>query len=242
MNKKTKIWLIVAAFLVIIGGIIFAFAMEAYDWDFKKLNTLQYEENVSLISENFENISINTDTADVLLVPYEENACKVVCYESEKTKHTVEVHDNTLVISISDEREWYEHIGINIGSQKITVYLPEREYSNLHIETTTGDITLRKDLAFENIDASVNTGDVMVSALASDTLKVNTSTGDVHLDNCDAGEIFVETSTGDIEGRLLSEKVFIAKTSTGDIDVPKTIHGGRCELITSTGDIEIVTK
>ena len=58
-------------------------------------------------------------------------------------------------------------------------------------------------------------------------------------DSSDAAEIFVKTSTGDVSGSLLTEKVFITDTSTGKVSVPKTTTGGKCELITSTGDIKI---
>ena len=52
-------------------------------------------------------------------------------------------------------------------------------------------------------------------------------------------ELKIITSTGDIEGTLLSDKVFIVKSSTGDIHVPSSITGGRCEITTSTGNIEV---
>ncbi len=44
---------------------------------------------------------------------------------------------------------------------------------------------------------------------------------------------------GDVKGTLLSEKAFFAESDTGDIDVPKTNVGGRCEITTDTGDIQI---
>jgi DUF4097 and DUF4098 domain-containing protein YvlB len=64
----------------------------------------------------------------------------------------------------------------------------------------------------------------------------------VNFNACDATEIFVKTSTGNVAGSLLSSKVFIANTSTGSIDVPKTTSGGRCEIITSTGNIKIYNE
>ena len=42
-----------------------------------------------------------------------------------------------------------------------------------------------------------------------------------------------------VGGTLLSDKVFITDTTTGDVDVPKTTTGGKCEITTTTGDIEI---
>ena len=74
------------------------------------------------------------------------------------------------------------------------------------------------------------------------TLNIISNTGDVTFDHSDAKSIFVETDTGDVEGTLTSEKVFITENSTGDVDVPKSITGGRCEIITDTGDIEIEIK
>ena len=55
----------------------------------------------------------------------------------------------------------------------------------------------------------------------------------------DAAELFVKTDTGDVTGSLLTDKIFITQTNTGDVDVPDTAAGGRCEIRTNTGDIEI---
>ena len=52
-------------------------------------------------------------------------------------------------------------------------------------------------------------------------------------------ELFVETDTGDVRGSLLTEKTFIVQTDTGSVDVPETTTGGKCEITTDTGDIEI---
>ena len=75
--------------------------------------------------------------------------------------------------------------------------------------------------------------------IATERFSIERSTGDVQLNGCDADEIYVKTDTGDVSGNLLTEKVFFAETDTGDIDVPRTNAGGRCEIITDTGDIRI---
>lgn len=74
---------------------------------------------------------------------------------------------------------------------------------------------------------------------ASGAFSIERSTGDVEFDGSDADEITVKTSTGDVRGTLKSEKVFLTDTSTGWINVPKTTSGGRCEITTSTGNIDI---
>ena len=59
------------------------------------------------------------------------------------------------------------------------------------------------------------------------------------LDVCVLAEIYIETDTGSVSGTLLSDKVFLAETDTGRVSVPKTTHGGRCEITTDTGNIRI---
>ncbi|MDD6478885.1 MAG: DUF4097 family beta strand repeat-containing protein [Oscillospiraceae bacterium] len=317
MSKKTKIWLIVATSLVVIGLMVFASVMSLYNWDFNKLSTVKYETNTYNLNEEFSNISINTDTADISFVLSDDGVSKAVCYETEKLKHSVAVQNGTLAVNLVDEREWYEHIGITIGTEKITLYLSKKEYDSLVIKEDTGDIKIPKEFSFENIDISASTGDVKSFASVSDKIKIKVSTGYIHLQNlsadsldltastgnvnlsdiicdneikinlstgktsiadvkcknitsngdtgdillqnviakeklsierstgdvrfqkCDADEIFIKTDTGDVKGNLLTDKVFITQSDTGRIDVPKTTTGGKCEISTDTGDIEV---
>ncbi|MEE0840458.1 MAG: DUF4097 family beta strand repeat-containing protein [Acutalibacteraceae bacterium] len=278
MSKRTKIWLITAASLVLVGCIIFGGVMTVLKWDFTKLSTVRYETNDYKINEEFKNISIVTRTADVVFVPSENEVAEVVCQEQINMKHSVRVQDGTLLVEIVDMRKWHEHIGINFGTSKITVYLPQDQYGVLSVKSRTGKIYIEK-LNAEAVNLSVTTGKIQVSnvncqgeigvrvstgetkltnircknltssgdtgdislnnAIAAERFSIERSTGNVKLDGCDAAELLVKTNTGDVKGSLLTEKVFITKSDTGSVDVPKTVTGGRCEIITDTGDIKI---
>lgn len=320
MRRTTKIWLIIAASLVLIGCILFAGVMASLRWDFKELSTVNYETNTYEISEAFDGISINTDTADIVFALSDDGKCTVECLEEENAKHSVAVEDGTLTVELIDERSVYDfigYIGLNFGSPKITVYLPKTEYTTLLINGDTSDVEIPEDFTFNDVDISLSTGDVGFCASASEMIKIKTSTGvicvekistgslelavstgrvtvsdvncegdvtvnvstgeaylsdiscksvissgstgaislnnviaaekftierstgDVTFDGSDAAEILVKTDTGDVTGSLLTDKVFITQTDTGDVDVPKTATGGRCEIITDTGDIDI---
>jgi len=104
---------------------------------------------------------------------------------------------------------------------------------------STGDLELNGVVASERFSIERSTGDVELKASRAETLLIETDTGDVELEGSDASEIFIKTDTGDVEGTLLTEKVFITKTDTGRVRVPNSITGGRCEITTDTGDIEI---
>lgn len=130
---------------------------------------------------------------------------------------------------------------------------------SLKLSTTTGGIRVRDAVCAGRMEVSVKTGfaeltDVSCLALtsggstgdlnlknvvAAERISAERSTGGIWLDGCDAGELYLKTTTGSVSGSLLTEKVFLIETNTGHMDVPKTIAGGRCEITTNTGDIEI---
>ncbi len=315
--KNMRCWLIIATLLILIGCVIFAGVMTMFKWDFTKFQTTKFETNNYQITEDYKNISIIADVADIVFVPSETLKSSVVCYEQKNARHSVKVNNGTLEIEIVDTRKWYEHIGINFGTPKITVCIPQGEYGALSVKSSTGDVKIPEDFNFKSINISESTGDVTNGASALEEIKIKTSTGDIcvenvsagaiqlsvttgkvtaesitcagdfevnvstgkadlsniacknvissgstgdirlknvvaaeafsikrstgdiRLDGCDASELFIETDTGDVSGSLLTEKVFITKADTGDVDVPKTITGGKCEIITDTGDIKI---
>jgi len=317
MGKATKIWLIIAVCLIAVGVVIAAGNMTAIKWDFKKLASGRYETNTYEITEEFDKLSIDVSTADVVVLPSEDGKSRVVCYEMKNIKHTASVEDGELSIIENDTRKWYEHIGFYFENQIITVYLPKAEYTSLKHRGSTGNVEISTGFAFGEIDVNTSTGDVRCSASAigvakiaattgrvrvenatllsldvgvttgrviisgvscagnlrltvstgeadisgvrcenlttsgstgdvsledvivTQKLTIDRSTGDVELEDCDAGEIYIETDTGDVDGNLLSEKTFIVDSDTGEIEVPRGTTGGRCEITTDTGDIEI---
>ena len=50
--------------------------------------------------------------------------------------------------------------------------------------------------------------------------------------------LFAQNS-GNVTGTLLTDKIFLAQSDTGRVDLPKTVGGGKCEITTDTGNIEI---
>ncbi len=110
---------------------------------------------------------------------------------------------------------------------------------DLTVGVSTGE-TILSDIRCKNLISNGSTGDISINnTIAEEKFSVKRSTGSVKFSSCDAAEIFAETDTGDVTGSLLSDKVFITESDTGSVDVPKTVTGGRCEIITDTGDIKI---
>lgn len=240
MDKVTKIWLIIAVSLVLIGCALFAVTMSNLSWNFTKLSTDHYETNTYKIQDDFNNIHMETDTADIVFTLSGDGNCRVECYEEENAKHTVTVKDGTLTIKLIDERtvsDYIGYIGIHYDTPKITVYLPEYQYTSLFIEEDTGDIEIPKDFQFETVEIKVSTGDVKVFASASEWMQIETNTGDLQVTDSVVGSLALSVSTGrmtvsqvDCPGEILL-KISTGKTNLTDVTCERLLSRG------GTGDI-----
>ena len=320
MTVKHKIWLITGAVLILIGGMIFCGVMFMLKWDFSRLSTTKYKTNEYTITDTYKNISIETDTAEISLVAGDDSESLVICFEEEDSKHTVNVIGDTLTVKKNVTKEWYKHIGLNFGTPKITLIIPEGLYSSLTVLADTGKVDIPEQFSFSDINIKTSTGDIRNKASASGNISlkastgkieaedisansltlsvttgkveiedvrckerielnvstgkatveectcrnlvstgdtgdinlketvaagyfsINRTTGDIRLDECDAAELNIKTDTGNVKGTLLSPKTFVVTTDTGSIKVPKNSTGGKCEISTDTGDINIAIK
>ena len=238
MKKSTKIWLITATSLVALGCIMFSVAMTKIHWDFTKLSTVKYETNTYEVTDDFNSISMLTDTADILFVQSDDKICKVVCYEMSDLKRTTTVQKNTLTINVTDERERYDHIGITLGSPKITVYLPKTEYDSLAIKEDTGDIEVPKDFKFGTIDIATSTGDITIAGVTcEDDIVINVSTGKANLTDIKCKSFISDGSTGDISlNNVIATEKFSIERSTGDVKFD-ACDATEIWVETDTGDV-----
>lgn len=258
MSTRTKVWLIIAVTLVLLGGILFAGVMSTLGWDFTKLSTEKFETNTYEISEAFDAISMDTDTADIVFAASDDGICKVVCYEQEYARHSAVVEGDTLIIRVADKREWYQYIGINFSTPKITVYLPKTEYTNLLIDGDTSDVEIPNDFMFKDVDISLSTGDVEFCASASKMIKIKTSTGDICVENISAGALDLSVSTGkvtvtgvdcgDVKINVSTGKTnmtdircknLLSSGDTGDISLKNVIATEKFSIERSTGDVKL---
>ena len=236
MSKSVKIWLIIAASLTMIGAIIFSGVMMALNWDFSKISTVKYETNGYEFNDAVcKNIKVITDTADISFVP--STYLKVVCYEETKAKHLVTLQGDTLIIEAKNKK-WYDHIGINFGSPKITVYIPAGEYGALTVNGDTSDTEIPKEFKFESIDISQSTGDVKCLASDGGDIKIKTSTGDIKVENITAASHNLTVSTGNINAtKIECTGDLSAKVTTGKVKLENI----RCSNLISTGDTGDIT-
>ena len=219
--KKAIIWIVTLFILFLIAGIVLYSLANA-----SEVKTHEYE-----ITENFKDIKITTDTADVQFILSEKPNSFIVCEEEKNEKYSVTVKENTLRIEVVDRKKWYDYLVINLHTPKITVYLGKSEYGNISLKTDTGNVLLDNVIATGKLATETDTGNVNLEAcdasevfIKTDTgnallddvittgkLAIETDTGNVKFEACDASEAFIKTDTGDVTGSFLTDKVVFAE-------------------------------
>ena len=257
MKSATKLWLITAAALILLGGILFGGALTMIGWNFSELSTQRYETREHAITEEFQSISIQADTAKICVVPSEGAACRVVCREPVNAGHTVTVTGGTLRIELADTRKWYEHIGINFQTPEITLYMPAGQYAALCVQSHTGDVEVAPDFCFERVDVALSTGNVTHRAPTTGRLKIRTSTGDIALQGVSADAIDLAVTTGkitladiqcrgDVQITVSTGKAFltdvtcqglVSSGNTGDLTMTRVVGTGTFSIERTTGNV-----
>ena len=173
-------------------------------------------------SFSFESIDIKVSTGDVSCSASAEGKVKIGASTGDITLGGISAEDVELSVSTgkiqADRVECGGRFSVGVSTGKAK--LSDVTCKDFASDGSTGSLTLK-------------------NVVASGKFDIKRSTGDVTFDSSDAAEIAVKTSTGDVTGTLKSEKIFFADTRTGDVDVPRTTTGGKCEITTTTGDIEI---
>lgn len=230
---KNKKWLITAGIFIITGLVSFIIIMSICSWDFNKLNMSKIETNTYELQDDFANIEIETDTSDINFILTEDETNKVICVEESKIKHNVIVDNNTLSIKVTNNKKWYDYIGINWSKPKIDLYLSKSVYKNLIIENDTGDILVPKEFSFNIIDIKSSTGRITNYANATESIKLKASTGDIKLENVTTKTLDISVSTGDIDLiKINCEDNISIKVSTGDI----TLTDVSCKNLETNGN------
>lgn len=233
MGRSTKIWLGFAAILVAAGIVLFAVVLWEANFDINKLSTDTYVTNIYEISQDFSSLSLDTDTAAISFALSADGKCKVECYEEEKAKHTASVEGDTLVIKVTNRKQWYDYIGIHFDSPKITVYLPKSEYTALSIRENTGIVQLPTELTFESVDITTDTGSVYCLSTVSGQLKIKTDTGKISVENTSVGAAELSVSTGLVTVSQVNCREDInIQVSTGRANLTDIV----CKNLTSNGD------
>jgi len=209
------------------------------NWDFKKISTVRYETTRHEIEAPFTELTVITDTADIVFLPSEDGKAAVVCREEANAKHSVDVQNGALTIEINNRKKWYENISINFESPRITVYLPLDQYGTVTVKVSTGNLEIPSDFHFESCNVTATTGNITSKASVSGDIRIKTSTGNIFLDGVSTETVDLSVTTGTITATAVScSGDFKASVSTGKMNL-SDITCKNLSSVGSTGSIRL---
>ena len=256
MKKSTIIALVVAFVLMAAGTVILVMGLSYADDGTRESLLIAQEITVT---EDFDNIQIDTEDCDVIFVPFNGTADPYVTIrEKENTVHSVTVKEGTLIIKMTDNRNWTDHIGIGWEKMDMTVHLPQKQYENIFVTTATGDVEIPKALSTkemvlrsdtgdiwcegvvgELLDCMTSTGDISVRDSDPEKIKLQSNSGDLNISGCDGEEVHMTTDTGEVDVKNVTVELFTCSCDTGEVELEWVNAADYLQIRTTTGGVGI---
>ena len=245
MKKQTKTALIVSAGLIVLGFIISFASAALAGFDLNALSTDSYTRKTAHISESFDSLRVSVSSHDIRLLPAEDGRCRVEYDEGDRSKFTVQVSGGTLTVTNQSIKNWNIHLGFsfNYSEPQVSVYLPESEYRQVQLQTSSGDIICDSGFSFEELSLSTTSGDIQLSGTATE-LKADTTSGDIHVSSFTAARF----SAGSTSGSLRISDVTVTDpgpadglylhTTSGNV-VLTDVRAENLRVSTTSGDIKL---
>ena len=115
-----------------------------------------------------------------------------------------------------DHDNWFFQLGYS--QEKIDIYLAEKDYESLYIDTASGSIDLGS-LVCDSIEIDSSSGTITGRKLTADTLTVDSASGDIYLDgNFKTAGFDVSSGNVQLKNGILPDKIDI-DSSSGDIEI-----------------------
>ena len=256
MKSIRPIAIRVSLLVIAVGFVLSLGALAAMKFDLSRLNTLDYHTVNRTVQDSFSTIRVDMTDCDVQPLPSQDDTCRIEYTESQTRTYTANVKGDTLTVSQEDAGAWYNHVGIYLGPVELTIYLPQKQYELLYIDSLSGTVTVPENFSFENIQVYSTSGPVYLAAqvrselcvdtisgeqqvtgIQSQAIRLQSTSGNVVLTNCDAPTIQIETISGNVSAALTSSKTFDIDTVNGEVQIPQGSTGDGCEITTISGDI-----
>jgi len=262
MNKVTKVLLITAGSCIGLGVVLGTVGLvQARANGFEAFKSKR-EKVITDVNDSFSSIDISEVSDEVEIRPSDDGNVTVICWDSERLYHEVEVKDDTLIVKFEDEQVWFDSFNFDFdGSDEkdygtTIIYLPEGEYEDLNINTTSGDVLIPDGYTFGDVDINTVSGGVSDSATSTGIVNVNTTSGcisdlningisadintvsgDISLNTCDvSGSIEVTTTSGEINLKDISTAVAVISTVSGEVTLTN-FESDITDIDTTSGDV-----
>ena len=229
---------VIALVLVVVGATVFAVDFVANGFRIRSTYGDFHPESVT-VEDPFTEVRVDNGTYRVRVIPSEDGVCRVDFDASEKMTVTAEVADGVLTVKQKDLRKWYEHIGwSDIGKRYLTLYLPERTYGKLTVESGSGSVELTTPYPFGEVGIEIGSGSFSAEGLTAECLHLHISSGSGAISDVTVNEEFVaKVSSGSMKLTDIRAETLSAKISSGKLIMTDVIAEGDAEIDVGSGGV-----
>ena len=195
------------------------------------------------VTEAFEDVSIQGVSCDVSFSVTGGSTCVVEYRGPSRMACTAEVRNGTLQIEEKRVSRLSFWNWFSCKISKLTVYLPEKQYDELAVETVSGDLDLPVGDSFRTMKVTAVSGEVSLSGAAGGgDMTVETASGDVKIRDADVRRLQVSTTSGEqvVKGVVAEDWAELSSVS-GDIELTAS-DADSVEISTISGDVHTALK
>lgn len=238
MKKSTKVLLILSSVLLAVGIVLCGAALCLKGFDITAFNSEKFTDKVYTLDEDFESITVDALDADVEFYESPDDKFSVICPENENVTHELSVTDGTLsIFRNAPETSGFFNISLGSGDRRIRIFLPQKSYSSLKVETAMGDVAIPPIFTFDDMRIYTTSGEITVKAAATGLMLFSTASGDISISDTEAPIVELSTVSGEVElEKLVAEKSIYVKTTSGDIELG-ACDAPEIDLESVSGDI-----
>lgn len=209
-----KKWSVAALFLIVIG-VVGAFIT---------YSPKEITEEEVMIKEDINSIQLISDNGDIEFIATDDSQITIKDLQSRDDKRRAvlktKVEDNQLFIEYKQKVQFTIMFGFRAETQRLTVYLPKKQYESLHVKNGNGQVKI-EGLNVDNIDTIIANGGIYLEDIQAKNNSVKSTNG----------EVFVRNTSGDIFGKATNGKIFI---ETSDLDRNMQLESSNGKILVQT--------
>ena len=238
MKKLIKILAIIIAGLLLIGALfiglgIFLGGTLFYKFNFNNVNFEQVEYyDGSEKLDDFSKMDIDLSSADVYILPGEEN--KIEYHLRKDNEPEINVENETLYVQEKNENHLQIGLQFDLDNEYYRIYVTEDQIAD--IDMTSGSLSIDQ----VNVDGtlSVSSGEISVKGSKGEKLELSSTSGSIEVRDCEYEDFKTNQTSGDLDLNNVNSKTINCKAFSGG----QSIDTVECETLNtevSSGECRI---
>ena len=249
MRKTTKIILIIAGILTIVGLAISVsgMAMTGFQWDQLSILSPYQDKESAYDSTKIKRIFIQNTNQTITWKRSNDDKIHLTCLENKYEFYQITQPDSeTLKIELISRTPWYQNLfNFDFYDPNLIIEIPEQFQGAAEINSTNGEIRISDSAFSPDLSISTESGSVfMNNTQISGSLQIHSSSGDINLESVSADQYHIQTISGDIFSALIGSSLdytISAYSQTGTISVPPFgVAKNPFQVSSTSGDIAII--